>query len=177
MNNIRHGLNGYSMPSYMEEILAHNYCPYFMRMSIVKDGQSYRFSYRPGKYSRINTGDMDIYEKLILLRSIISINDAAEGYLIGAENYLIEPELVYASGKRYTPGNIRILFYPDVKGIRFGHKLIQFTERIKNAGKKEERELLGQFAESIESGGINKGRLFLDKNLLRIEGRSLRNAG
>lgn len=173
METIKHGLNGYSIPSYMEEILTHNYCPCFMRMTMVREGQSYKFSYRPGRFTRIDPYDLDFYEKLLLLRAMISINDTAEGYLISAENYLIEPELVYRSGKGITARNIRILFYPDVKRQRFNKKLMHFTERINDGGRKEERELLGQLIDVIDTGGINKARLFLDKNILRTESRSL----
>ena len=89
MDTIKHGMNGYRIPAYMEEILTHNYCPYFVRMTIVRDGQSYRFSYRPGRLTRLNTEDLDIYGRLMLLRSVIAVCEAAQGYLIGPENYLL----------------------------------------------------------------------------------------
>lgn len=177
MEAIRHGLNGYRIPSYMEEILTHNYCPYFIRMSMVREGQSYRFAYRPGKLTRLNVRDLDTYGKLVLLRSLFTLNEAAEGYLISADNYLIEPELIYSESGSTTSDRIRLLFYPDVKRLRFRHKITQFTERIKEGAGREERELLDQFREIAEGGDLNRSKMFLDKNILRIESRTLVKAG
>lgn len=177
METIRHGMNGYRIPSYMEEILTHNYCPYFVRMSMIREDESYRFSYRPGSLSRINTREMDTYERLVLLRSLITINNAAEGYLISAENYLLEPELIYTSGGSPASDNIRILFYPDVRRLRFSDKMMQFIERIKEGTGREERDLLDQLRETFEGADINRARMFLDKNILRIENRTAAKAG
>lgn len=177
METIKHGMKGYRIPSYMEEILTHNYCPHFMRMSMIRDGQSYRFSYRPGSMTRVNIQDLDIYGKLVLLRSLITINESAESYLIPAENYLLEPELIYTSDGNTTAGSIRILFYPDVRRVRFPDKLMRFSERIREGCSKDECELIGQFGEALEGGDLNRARLLLDKNILRIEGRSLNRAG
>lgn len=177
MDTIKHAMNGYRIPSYMEEILTHNYCPHFVRMSMIRDGQSYRFSYRPGSMTRLNIQNLDIYEKLVLLRSLITINESAGGYLIGAENYLLEPELIYTSDGSPTVKSIRILFYPDVKKLRFPEKMMRFTERIKEGLSKEEREILTQLTDTIDTGDMNRARMFLDKNILRIESRSYSKAG
>lgn len=177
MQTIKHGMNGYRIPSYMEEILTHNYCPYFVRMSMIRDGQTYRFSYRPGTMSRLNIHGLDLYGRLVLLRSLITINEAAEGFLIPAENYLLEPELIYSYDGSTTVSKIKILFYPDVRRIRFPDKLMQFGERIKDGLGREEREVIRQFMETAESGDLNRTRLFLDKNILRIESRTLSKAG
>lgn len=177
MDTLKHGLTGYRIPGYMEEILTHSYCPYFIRMSIIRDGDSYKFSYRPGRLTRLKAGELDTYEKLMLLRSLITINETAEGFLIGAENYLIEPELVYTDGAGVTPANIRLLFYPDVKKLKFTRKLMLFSERIRKQSDREEKELLGHIREVLESGDLNKAKMILDKNLIRIENREARRAG
>ena len=177
MDTIKHGMNGYRIPAYMEEILTHNYCPYFVRMTIIRDGQSYRFSYRPGRLTRLNTEDLDIYEKLMLLRSLIAVTEAAQGYLIGAENYLLEPELIYTDGGALTAGRLRIMFYPDIRKMRLPQKLLQFADRITAGSGREERELLSQLRELIEKEDINRAKLFLDKHIVRIESRSFGKAG
>lgn len=177
METIRHGMKGYRIPSYMEEILTHNYCPHFVRMGMIRDGQSYRFSYRPGSMSRLNIQNLDLYERLVLLRSLITVNESAQGFLIGAENYLLEPELIYTSDGSTSAGNLKILFYPDVRRIQFPAKLMQFTERIKEGLSRDERELLGQFMDIVDGGDMNKARMFLEKNILRIESRSFSKAG
>jgi hypothetical protein len=177
MDTLKHGMTGYRIPSYMEEILTHSYCPYFIKMSIIRDGDSYKFSYRPGRLTRLRTGELDTYEKLMLLRSLITINEAAESFLIGAENYLIEPELVYTDGEGVAPSNMKLLFYPDVKKLRFPRKLMLFSERIRNQNQKEEKELLGHIREVLEGGDLNRAKMLLDKNLIRIESREMRRAG
>ena len=42
---------------------------------------------------------------------------------------------------------------------------------------KDEREVFSQFRDIMENGDINKGKMFLDKHLMRIENRSLNKAG
>ena len=146
-------------------------------MNIVREDQSYRFTYRPGHLMRLDTEGLDSYGKYMLLRSLITISEAAEGYLIGAENYLLEPELLYTTGGGTSPDHIRILFYPDVRRKRFQNKLLQFTDRISKNSSREEREVLQQFMELIGKGEINKEKMFLDKKILRIENRSFGKAG
>lgn len=119
MNFLNHSLNGYRIPLYIEEILTHNYCPCFMRMSMVREGESYKFSYRPGSLTRINPKGMDTYEKLLLVRSLITVKETAESYLISAEDYLFEPELVYTTDMSLSAQDLKILFYPDVRKLDF----------------------------------------------------------
>lgn len=177
MNTIRHGMNGYQIPAYMEEILTHNYCPYFVRMTIVRDGDTYRLSYRPGKYEKLDVVSLDTYSRILLVRSLISIGEATQNYLVGPENYLIEPELIYSAGNSTLTGNLKILFYPDIKKQDFTCKLKLFTERIRNNNIRDERELFSQFRDIMETGDLNKGKMFLDKHLMRIENRSFNKAG
>ena len=177
MDAIRHGMNGFRIPSYMEEILTNNYCPSFVRMSMVREGDSYRFTYRPGNLIKLNPDNLDTYGILMLLRSVIAANETAAGYLIAAENYLLEPELIYMKERSVAAGSIRIMFYPDVNRLRFSNKLTGFTGRIIQGRSKEERELLRPLIEIAESGDINKAGMFLDKNILRIENRLLSSAG
>ena len=177
METIKHELNGYRIPAYMEEILTQNYCPYFVRMSMIRDGESYRFSYRPGRMTKIRLDTMDTYDKLVLVRSLITINDAAESYLISAENYLLEPELIYTADGSTVYRKLKILFYPDVKRMRFDRKLMLFCERIRSDNLKEEREMFDQLREHLGGASINKTKIFLDKSILRIENRMLGKAG
>ncbi len=172
MDTIRHGMNGYRIPSYMEEILTHNYCPHFVRMSMVREEQSYRFTYRPGRLTKLSTDSLDTYGRLILLRSLITVNESAEGYLISAENYLLEPELIYTDGNSVTADSIKIMFYPDVKRLRFPDKFMRFTDRIRGNCRKDEREILEQLIGIAESQDMNRARMLLDKNILRIESRT-----
>lgn len=173
MKKLNQGIIGYKIPSYVEEILTHNYCPYFMKMSIVRDGDSYRFIYKPGNMERIRTDIMDIYTKLVLLRTLEDICEKTRSYLITPDSFLIEPELIYAKHSDISDGSIHLMFYPDAKRMDAAHKLMIFAERIRNNNNREEREFFDQFRNSIENGDINRSGLFLDKNILRLEGRMI----
>lgn len=172
MQRIRQGMTGYHIPGYMEEILTGNYCPNFMRMSMVRNNESYSFNYRPGRYIKLDRSKLNTYEKLILIRSVITLAETAREYMIKPESYLIEPELIYLSGGRVSPESIKMMFYPDVKRLALRYKILLFAERIKDGSNREERELFEQLAKAGESGDINKLKLFLDKNIMRIENRS-----
>lgn len=173
MDNLRHGLNGYRIPAYMEEILTHNYCPCFMRMNIVRDGESYRFTYRPGRLTKLKAEELDTYSKLVLMKSLIIMNETAESYLIGAENYLIEPELIYTDSGSTEAGRIRMMFYPDIRKMKFDRKMMLFTERVRNGSGRDEQEMLSQLRDVFEGRDINRARILIDKNIMRTEKRAL----
>ena len=132
MKRIKQDMTGYRMPAYVEEILTQNYCDNFMRMSIIRDKGNYSFSYKPGSLSKLDPGSMTLYDKLLLLRNLISMSESTEDHLIGSESYLLEPELVYAKGKSVDIGSIRIMYYPDVKKLDFRYKIVLFADRIMN---------------------------------------------
>ena len=168
---IKQDMTGYRMPAYVEEILTQNYCDNFMRMSIIRDKGNYSFSYKPGSLSKLDPGSMTLYDKLLLLRNLISMSESTEDHLIGSESYLLEPELVYAKGKSVDIGNIRIMYYPDVKKLDFRYKIVLFADRIMNKTIKEEREMAERIREAASPGDINRIKLFLDKAIIRLENR------
>ena len=169
MERIRQDMTGYRMPAYIEEILTQNYCENFMRMSILRDNDSYSFRYKPGGLSRLDPGGMSLYDKLLLLRNLISMSEITEDHLIGSESYLLEPELIYAKGKRVDMDSLRIMYYPDAKKLDFRYKIVLFADRIMNKSIREEREMAERIREAAEPGDINRVKLFLDKAILRLE--------
>ena len=171
MERIKQGMAGYKIPGYMEEILTGNYCPYFMRMSMVRENEVYSFNYRPDKYRKLNKSVLNTYEKLVLIRSVITLTENAREYMISPDRYLIEPELIYINEGRVSADSIRMMFYLDVKKLALRYKLIQFAERLKDPNRKEERELFEQLRAAGEGGDINRVKLFLDKNIQRMENR------
>ncbi|MBE6040992.1 MAG: hypothetical protein E7220_00545 [Clostridiales bacterium] len=173
MDKIRHGLTEYRMPGYVEEVLSQNYCSCFISMTIVKDKDSYRFSYDPGRSRKLDIASLDTYRKLILLKTLISISRRSAVHLIAPDSFLLEPELLYTNDNRVDIDSLRILFYPDVKMLSFGNKLRIFSDRLFDHGNREEREYSEQFRNSLEDGDINRAGLFLDKNILRLESRIL----
>ena len=171
MQRIRQDMTGYRMPGYVEEILTQNYCGMFMNMSIIRDKGTYSFNYKPGCYTRLETKGMRLYDKLLLLRNLISVSENASDHLIRADSYLLEPELVYSKSGRVDIRNLKIMFYPDIKRLDFRYKLVIFANRIFDTSIKEEREMADRFREAAEPGDINRIKLFLDKNIMRLEGR------
>ena len=171
MERIKQDMTGYRMPAYIEEILTQNYCDNFMRMSILRDNGSYSFSYKPGNLNKLDPDSMSLYDKLLLLRNLISMSESTEDHLIGSESYLLEPELVYARGKNVDIDSLRIMYYPDVKKLDFRYKIVLFADRIMNKTKKEEREMAERIREAAAPGDINRIKLVLDKAIIRLESR------
>ena len=171
MDRIKQAMTGYRMPAYIEEILTQNYCDNFMRMSILRDKGSYSFSYKPGNLNKLDPDSMSLFDKLLLLRNLISMSESTEDHLIGSESYLLEPELVYARGRNVDIDSLRIMYYPDVKKLDFRYKIVLFADRIMNKTKKEEREMAERIREAAAPGDINRIKLFLDKAIIRLESR------
>ncbi len=169
MQRIKQNMSGYRMPGYIEEILTENYCENFVRMSIVKESGNYSFSYKPAGLSRLDTASMNLYDKLLLIRNLITVSENTSDHLIGAESYLIEPELVYAKGGNVDMNSIRLLYYPDVKKLEFRYKIVLFADRILNKSIREEREMAERIRSAAEPGDINRLKMFLDKTILRLE--------
>ena len=169
MQRINQNMTGYRMPAYVEEILTENYCKNFVRMSIIRESGNYSFSYKPAGLSRLDLSDMNIYDKLLLIRNLISMSENTSDHLIGAETYLLEPELVYAKGDRVDMDSLRLLYYPDVKKLEFRYKIVLFADRILNKGIREEREMAERIRSTAETGDINRLKMFLDKAILRLE--------
>ena len=169
MERIRQEMAGYRMPSYVEEILTQNYCKNFIRMTIVRDGKRYSFSYKPENYTRINAQRMKLHDKLLLIRNLIGLIEESDDHLISPESYLIEPELVYQKECKVDSESIKLLFYPDIKHLDFRFKIVIFADRILDKSVREEREMAERIRESAEPGDINRIKLFLDKHILRLE--------
>lgn len=169
MQRINQNMTDYRMPAYVEEILTENYCRNFVRMSIVREGGSYSFSYKPAGLSRLDLSAMPLYDKLLLIRNLISLSENTSDHLIGGESYLLEPELVYAKGGRVDMDSLRLLFYPDVKKLEFRYKIVLFADRILNKSVREEREMADRIRSAAEPGDINRLKMFLDKSILRLE--------
>ena len=169
MNDIVHEINEYRIPTYMEEILTNNYCPNFLKMSMLRENNDYVFNYQTDRFQRIDISSLTTCLKLCLLRTIISLGERNTEWLIKADNYLLEPELIYSYNNSVSEGNVRLLFYPDSNRISFDRKLAAFAEKIKNKRDRKENELLDQFKNYVENCELNKARMFLDKNIMRME--------
>lgn len=169
MQRINQNMTGYRMPDYVEEILTENYCKNFVRMSIVRDGGNYSFNYKPAGLSRLDPSGMKLYDKLLLIRNLISMSENTADHLIGAESYLLEPELVYAKGGNVDLNSLKLLYYPDVKRLDFRYKIVLFADRILSKNIREEREMAERIRSAAETGDMNRLKMFLDKSVLRLE--------
>lgn len=171
MERIRQELAGHRLPAYVEEILTHNYCPGFVRMSMVREREHYNFSYKPGAFRKLDYKRMSLYEKMILIRSLITLCEKNKEHLISPETYLIEPELIYLRDNKVSADDVRLMYYPDIKTLSFRYKLVIFADRILDKRIKEEKDAADRFRQVSESGDINRMKLMLDKQIMRIENR------
>ena len=169
MQRINQNMTGYRMPAYVEEILTENYCKNFVRMSIIRESGNYSFSYKPAGLSRLDPSAMSLYDKLLLLRNLISMSENTSDHLIDAESYLLEPELVYAKGGNVDINSLKLLYYPDVKKLEFRYKIVLFADRILDKNNREEREMAERIRSAAEPGDMNRLKMFLDKAVLRME--------
>lgn len=169
MKMLTQEINECKLPTYMEDILTNNYCPSFLDMTMVRENENYVFNYRTGRYSRLDINKLNTYLKLVLLKSIIQVKEKNDNWLIKAENYLIEPELIYSINNNVEEGNIRILFYPDFRKLPFNQKIMLFADKIKNKKDRNEIDLIEKFKEFAKTNDWNRTKIFLDKNILRIE--------
>lgn len=171
MDRIRQELAGYMLPNYVEEILTRNYCRGFVRMSMIKKQDRYSFSYKPGVFKKMDYAEMSLYEKMILIKSLITVIEKNKEHLIWPETYLIEPELIYLRDNKVSSDDVRIMYYPDLKTLNYRYKLMLFADRILDKSIKEERDAADQLRQSAESGDINRIKLMLDKQIMRLENR------
>ena len=169
MQRINQNMTGYRMPAYVEEILTGNYCKNFVRMSIIRDCGNYSFSYKPAGLTRLDPSALSLYDKLLLIRNLISLSENTSDHLIEGESYLLEPELVYAKGGSVDMNSLRLLYYPDVKRLDFRYKIVLFADRILNRNIKEEREMADRIRSAAEPGDMNRLKMFLNKAVLRLE--------
>lgn len=172
MKEVRQTINECKLPTYIEDILTHNYCPNFLRMSMVREDNDYIFSYQTERFEKIDISKLNTYDKMVLLRTIIALNDENEDWLVKAENYMLEPELVYSLNNNVEEGCIRLLFYPDFKRTTFQKKIMQFAEKIKNKRNKMEVDMIENFKSICEMSDWNRTRLYLDKNIMRMHNRA-----
>lgn len=156
------------MPRYMCEILANNYCPCFLSMTIVKENDSYMFSYDTGYNRRLDYSAMSTLDKLILLRSIIKLNGMSEEWLIKADNYLLEPELIYSYNNSVYSDEMKFLFYPDFKKMDFSTKLLLFIDKIKDARNRHECEIFEKLKAAIEEGDYIRFDRLAEKSIVRM---------
>ena len=96
------------------------------------------------------------------------INDNNCQMLIGAERYLIEPELIYSVRNRTDYGSIGILFYPDTTMTPFNIKLIRFIDKIGTKNKKKAMSCFDLIKEELSKNEMYRARSVAEKHLNRL---------
>lgn len=169
MKNLRQECKKCNIPGYVQDILINNYCPFFLKMSMIIDDENLIMKYQTNRYRPLNIELLDTKEKFILLRTIVNLIEKNEEWLIGPSNYLIEPKYIYTVNNSLSEDVIRILFYPDYTFTSFSKKIINFSMKLRKTAKSEDHYLFMQFEEIAARGDLNKIKMFLDKNILRME--------
>lgn len=166
---LKQEITGYHMPMYLNDILTGNYNRNFLRMSIIKDGDAYMFSYDTADLRKIKTGDMTLHEKMQLIRGIIEISEENDNHLVMARKYLLEPELIYSRNNSVTKERLKLLFYPDFNEMEFEDKLILFIDRITDMRKEIEVKEMEDLKEMVLKGDRLRLLRYLDKRIVRLD--------
>ena len=166
---LKQEITGYHMPMYLNDILTGNYNRNFLRMSIIKDGDAYMFSYDTADLRKIKTGDMTLHEKMQLIRGIIEISEENDNHLVMARKYLLEPELIYSRNNSVTKERLKLLFYPDFNEMEFEDKLILFIYRITDMRKETEVKEMEDLKEMVLKGDRLRLLRYLDKRIVRLD--------
>lgn len=167
--SLRQSITGYDMPLYMQEILCNNYCPNFLKMTIINESSSYMFYYETGVRRKLDYRKLTTRDKLVLLMNLMTVNFENEEWLVKGESYLLEPELIYSMDNRVEYGALRILFYPDFKSQDFSVKIAIFADKIKNNNDSVECNYIEQFKNTVITGDQYKAKRLLENNIDRLE--------
>ena len=166
---LKQEITGDHMPMYLNDILTGNYNRNFLRMSIIKDGDAYMFSYDTADLRKIKTGEMTLHEKMQLIRGIIEISEENDNHLVMARKYLLEPELIYSRNNSVTKERLKLLFYPDFNEMEFEDKLILFIDRITDMRKETEVKEMEDLKEMVLKGDRLRLLRYLDKRIVRLD--------
>ncbi len=168
MKTSKQSVSELEIPSYIREILSNNYCSSFLKMSILSENSRLHFYYDTENLRRIDLQGLKLYDKLLLISSVIKLCKLAEDYLISCESYLIEPELLYSKENRLTEDRLKILFYPDLIGISMGQKISNLINKLKENSSKQENEILDALAGIVNEEEWLKADRFICKNMTRL---------
>ena len=168
MKTSKQTVSEHEIPRYIREILSNNYCPSFLKMSILSENSMLHFYYDTEGLQRLEMQGLKLYDKLLLVSSIIKLCRFAEECLIPCESFLVEPELIYSSEKRLTEDRLRILFYPDLVGISAGKKISNLINKLKMNSSKQENEVLEALSVMIGEEEWLKAERFIYKNMSRL---------
>lgn len=160
---LKQSITGYNMPLYLTEILTKHYCERFLRMSIMRDGESYMFTYDIERFRRLEIRKLNTAEKLVLIETLIKINRENEEHLIMADCYLIEPELIYSINNMVNLDRVRLLFYPDFKRMSFQSKIKIFIDKLTDRRKANEVEVFEHIKEMVGSESTVKTLRYIGK--------------
>lgn len=164
---IRQSITDYKMPRYICEILCSHYAKSFLEMTIICENDTYIFSYDKKNKRRLLYRDLTEVDKLQLILTLIMINEVNRQMLIGAERYLIEPELIYAAENRTDYKSISLLFYPDTTMTPFNIKLIRIIDKIVTKNKKKALNCFELIKEELAKNELYRARSIAEKHLNR----------
>ena len=166
--DVRQSITDYKLPRYICEILCNHYAKAFLDMTIICENNKYIFSYDKKNKQRLIYRELTEMDKLQLVLTLILINDNNRQMLIGAERYLIEPELIYSVSNRTYYNNIGILFYPDTTMTPFNIKLLRFIDKIETKNKKKVMDCFGLIKDELAKNEIYRARSIAEKHLNRM---------
>ena len=165
--DIRQSITDYKMPRYICEILCNHYAKAFLDMTIICENDTYIFSYDKKNKRRLVYRELTEIDKLQLVLTLIMINDNNCQMLIGAERYLIEPELMYSANNRTKYGQVGLLFYPDTTMTPFNVKLIRLIDKIVPQNKKKAVNCFELIKAELSKNDLYRARSICEKYISR----------
>ena len=165
--DIRQSITDYKMPRYICEILCNHYAKAFLDMTIICENDTYIFSYDKKNKRRLVYRELTEIDKLQLVLTLIMINDNNCQMLIGAERYLIEPELMYSANNRTKYGQVGLLFYPDTTMTPFNVKLIRLIDKIVPPNKKKAVNCFELIKAELSKNDLYRARSICEKYISR----------
>lgn len=167
---LRQKITGYEMPMYMVSILSEHYCPYFLQMTIIREGGAYMFNYESDEYRRIELKSLKKWQKLEILKTIIELVENIENHLIPEKAYMIEPELIYAKNNSTASGRIRLLFYPDMCGEDAALKIEKLVVKLFDGETEEDGVMIDRIRGGLSKGDFSETIKLLEKGIAIMKG-------
>lgn len=164
---IKHRIQGYYMPEYLIDILTGGYADTFLPMSILKDRDSYTFSYDRCNLTTPNIDKMNSIQKIKLIKSVLEISERNNNFLIPEGMYKLSKNTIYCSDPDEQYERVKLMYYPDLKGVPFFDKLSDLVKEIYQKKDAEEDMTAEALINAIESKDMNRLNRYIDKKLMR----------
>ncbi len=165
--SVKYRIQGYHMPEYIIDVLTGGYTDTFLPMSIFKERDSYIFLYDKGNLQKLNVDIMNRIQKINLIKTLINIYEKNNNFLIPGRAYKLDTSMIYYFNEKDDYKKMRIMYYPDLKGVSFYEKLTDLVKDIFHVKDGLEENIAKIMIDAIESKDMNRLRRYIDKKIIQ----------